>query len=701
MELKTESVVIESSGILQEDSFGISDMGFILHLLRNKIYANIKKAICQEITSNARDAHREVGKNSTPIEISLPTWLDPNYRVRDFGPGISPDRMKNVFIKYAASTKRADNTQTGGFGLGAKTPFGYSDSFIINTYINGIHRSYSAVIDDTRCGKLVLMSESKTKEETGTEIVIPIQPRDFDEFKRETHRACKHWDVKPIIKGGEILFNDFTADKIILEGSEWFITKNGRGDRETRLIVDGIEYPFNLEWLPEKIIPNFGYSTTLYLKFPVGVVSLSANREQVELDDNTKTVVTARLKIVKAELRKRFEDAVKNSKTFLEANVSLHKIHSALNIEMPDDLLWNGVKLYGKHIRLDHGQATVYDRSTKNDSKGNTIVWAKRYNRHASSTFDLNEETVFCLTSVENVSDRGAAAVLKSFPQAKSVTMLRFFEPKEIQEKNIHLLNPVQLTAYYSPRNKVSAGLGRLIFYKFDATYNSWSRSSVDTFEKDPNQKVWCFLTKKGYGRDQRAEGMINNHFVPSETIANFLQVGLKGYSLYGFMQEIPEDKIEEATEGMEKLDEIVKSHIANATMDIGEVIFACNVNSNKIGYLFDSEEHETLIKNIANFRNQNTAIIHYLNEYKTFTDRITELQKYRYLMDLTKGQFQSKKIENKIGEMGAAVLRLYPLLKMMAYDYDKYGYSHRECRHPDVEQIIHYINVVDKADEI
>jgi hypothetical protein len=186
MKLDIETTGLETKGTLTEETFGISDMGFVLELLRNKLYSNIKKAICQEYTCNARDAHRETGNDDEPIKISLPNFFDPNWRCRDFGPGISPDRVSNVFVMYGSSTKRASNVQVGSFGIGAKSALGYSDSFIINTFIDGIHRSYSVVIDDSRCGKMIMLSEGVTTERNGTEIIVPVRPSDFSEFALET-----------------------------------------------------------------------------------------------------------------------------------------------------------------------------------------------------------------------------------------------------------------------------------------------------------------------------------------------------------------------------------------------------------------------------------------------------------------------------------------------------------------------------------
>src|SRR6185369_4300729 len=109
MKLNETKPYLEMSGELEEQFFSIQDQGMIFDILRNKMYSNPILAICREISCNARDAHREVGATEVPVHIHLPNTLEPYYKVKDFGPGISPDRMSNIFIKYTASTKREDN----------------------------------------------------------------------------------------------------------------------------------------------------------------------------------------------------------------------------------------------------------------------------------------------------------------------------------------------------------------------------------------------------------------------------------------------------------------------------------------------------------------------------------------------------------------------------------------------------------------
>ena len=109
----------------------------IVSILRDKLYSNKIAAVCREVASNSRDANREAGNVEVPVIINISNegLLDEGMSIsfKDSGVGISPSRIDNVFLKYGSSTKRDSNSQTGGFGIGAKTPFAYTNEFLIST----------------------------------------------------------------------------------------------------------------------------------------------------------------------------------------------------------------------------------------------------------------------------------------------------------------------------------------------------------------------------------------------------------------------------------------------------------------------------------------------------------------------------------------------------------------------------------------
>lgn len=113
--------VVKTEG-METIKYSIDSESFplLFRMLRDNLYSNKEYSIVREYVSNAIDAHTEAGVD-LPVEVE---WVDENrlmgvdshFVVRDFGVGLSPDRIQNIFGKYLASTKRSDNGQIGGLG---------------------------------------------------------------------------------------------------------------------------------------------------------------------------------------------------------------------------------------------------------------------------------------------------------------------------------------------------------------------------------------------------------------------------------------------------------------------------------------------------------------------------------------------------------------------------------------------------------
>ena len=360
MIITKSAIEIESTGIKKEEFFGIEDYGLIFEILRHKMYSNSIAAICREISCNARDAHREVGKQDIPINISLPTRFDAHFRVRDQGPGITPDRMFTVFLKYASSTKRGDNLQTGGFGLGAKTPFAYSDTFNIVTTTDEVKRTYTAVIDETRIGKLMLISEISTPgEPNGTEIMIPVEQKDFESFKQCVFLSTKHWDIKPIITPSNSIA--YPEIKSMLAGKNWRLIGSDQYYNRTqavKAIVDGIEYPVERHAIEQgcsfgDLFASYG---ELEVIFPNGVLSLAANREQLDFDIKTKLEINKALKEIYRELSGTVQKKIDAASSYKEASKIYFDLCNTLGEKLKPGkkkFYWNSQELFAGNISVD------------------------------------------------------------------------------------------------------------------------------------------------------------------------------------------------------------------------------------------------------------------------------------------------------------------------------------------------------------
>jgi len=137
-EFKQAQVVIGQQ--TKTKGFSVSDDPMLMSILSTGLYQNPLKSMIQEAVFNAWDAHKAAGRTDKPIEI---VFTDDNQLIiSDYGYGIDPDDMYEIYCVYGASTKRDDNDQTGGFGLGCKAPFAYTDSFRVTSSHNGKRHLY-------------------------------------------------------------------------------------------------------------------------------------------------------------------------------------------------------------------------------------------------------------------------------------------------------------------------------------------------------------------------------------------------------------------------------------------------------------------------------------------------------------------------------------------------------------------------------
>lgn len=355
--------------------FGIGNPSIIFNILRSKLYKDPIFAVCREYATNARDAHREVGTPERPIEIQFPSlWNSGQLRIRDFGPGISPDRMSEIFIQFGNSTKRSSNLEHGGFGIGAKVGFAYTDSFTIVTIVDGLKYTYAAYIDETQVGKMDLMGKPvATDEENGTTIIIGLARDDVATFSSYMIKCTKHWDVKPIFHGlnDQYTYPDLTAQ---YEGTGWAFPNANvvAGNRnyyhstyKSYAIVDGIEYeidPSAIKDLTE--VERTLLGTGFFLYYNVGDLVLAASRDNLHYEETTNKMIKDRLAILEKELIEIVQDKIKNAATYPEAVQTYLDVKGVFNranlMDHISDIQWKGHDIRTKLKVSDFGHwATI------------------------------------------------------------------------------------------------------------------------------------------------------------------------------------------------------------------------------------------------------------------------------------------------------------------------------------------------------
>ena len=313
---------LESNAEVESQNFGIGDASVVIEILRNRLYRHKVRTLVQEYISNARDATREINGKQRVI-VSLPTPFAPTFKVRDFGPGVSPKRMSTVFIQYGASTKRDSNNQTGGFGIGAKSAWAYSDSFTITTFIDGIQRQYLAHTGANNSGRLDFLGESPTKEPNGTEIQIPVSPKDTREFVEAAHRAVYFWDKSEVPEfrgddktiGKERVVGELLGNLEVHKELPNYIA-DSYGSMPV-ISIDGIPYITDSS-LVAKIssldkLKQLVRNGRVILHIPNGQVEVSASREEISDSKVTlsalEQIANKSLKEVKAQISTEFAKA--------------------------------------------------------------------------------------------------------------------------------------------------------------------------------------------------------------------------------------------------------------------------------------------------------------------------------------------------------------------------------------------------------
>jgi len=696
MKLNETKPYLESSGELEEHSFAIQDQGMIFDILRNKMYSNCILAICREISCNARDAHREVGTPKVPVHIHLPNNLEPYFKIKDFGPGISPDRMINIFIKYTASTKRSDNVQTGGFGLGAKTPFSYSDTFSIITIHDGTKYNYNCVIDETKIGKIMLTSQSPTKEKNGTEIMIPVLPKDFNDFTTYTEQACRHWEVKPEIKGGTVRWQEST---FILEGDKWAIANShGSGNRNARMIIDGIEYPLDLtslrNYADTKLIDAAQGHFVMY--FGVGELSLSASREAIYLDERTKSIIRDRLEAIRQALRQKAVEKIESFDNLWDANIyyNLELSKAFNNIQFLGQLTWKNLPLTSNgfsvgcsgFLFIKGKYSRKYGTDPSKLSRGSSEYI--RFEKNAViyiNDLSIKEPTPKHLKKAfEDDADLKSAYVICPTDKVTFDILNKRLHLEKMGVKFLSTITKATGRAYTPPAE-------RLLVFKFDRSACAFRQVSYASVDEDKSTKILCELQRDSYNGNRTAllgKGHLDWHAM--KTLMN----KYPNHTFYGVDKGTNPDRIKNDFSDFISAENFIQEKVVdNKAINYVEIKFAITHHNNVDERMLRVKDTmKKLVKDSGSLFFQRQAAHEKIREIAKADKDLLDIYQH------AKGEIDKAQLEGfakanpnlDILKFNKLYNKKYPLLQHIdSYNYDAVA-----------SELASYINLIDKENE-
>ncbi len=303
---------------------------------RDGFYSNKILAPIREYSTNASDAHIEAGISERPIEITLPTAMEPELKIRDFGKGLTIDQLTDIYFKYWKSTKRNTNELNGALGIGCKSFFAYSDVFTVISICDG----YKTVVTGQRNGFADVIYHQQTDEPSGIEIVGPIQSKDIERFVSEALNFFQYWDVKPVLKNvdEEIVKAAFAMmeTKPFLFGDGWSVRPAGYGAGKTVAVMAKVAYTIDWEQVKSSIAPELfnkigGIFTFLQenlttLKFDNGTLAFTPNRESLQYNDVTVNELGKKLTAIYDSLLNLITSKVSDAANLWEAKIRYNMI---------------------------------------------------------------------------------------------------------------------------------------------------------------------------------------------------------------------------------------------------------------------------------------------------------------------------------------------------------------------------------------
>jgi hypothetical protein len=282
--------VLTTRGVSNQHAFTISGDGVahIMGILRDAIYTDRILAVLREYGANAWDAHRSSGQADRPIEIHVPTHMDPELRIRDYGPGLSQDQMFQNFAAYGASTKRDSNSAVGMLGIGSKSGFSYADIFIVISWYGGKRTTYIAALDESDQGTLnVVDSRDCGDAESGLEVRLSVKPQDVKEFTEKAERLYSFFEPRPKI--------NVTLTDLLYPKSESPLGYFAAGSGGWKALMGCVPYRIDMEQVRYHVPSALFRGFSGLVHFEIGEVDINASREELKYSERTKRVLGKRI----------------------------------------------------------------------------------------------------------------------------------------------------------------------------------------------------------------------------------------------------------------------------------------------------------------------------------------------------------------------------------------------------------------------
>lgn len=288
------------------------------YFMRDKIYSDKVLAVVREYISNAVDEHVKY-KVDKPVNVFIEK-RDGSYvwGVRDYAKGLSEHDVRNIFAVYFESTKSGENDSIGGFGIGGKAAFCYSDTYYVVSHFEGTKTTYICTLGTSKAGIPVgeiYKTHEEPTTETGIEVSVDVKDGDTFKFGVKTRQFVETFN-------SPVTFNDQRENTSYVPATpvetktigDYTISAYEHGDlvdrsthKNPHIRMGGViyEYDYSLRCNSNRII---------VIDVPIGRLTLPISREKIETTDNN------------SEEFKKIDDFIRQVETEEGANLTVPKL---------------------------------------------------------------------------------------------------------------------------------------------------------------------------------------------------------------------------------------------------------------------------------------------------------------------------------------------------------------------------------------
>jgi len=457
MKIDADVQDIHSRGVAEKTDYKIAQTSKVMNMLSDMLYKDKIRAVIRELSTNAWDSHVMAKNTSKAPQIHLPNRSDSEFRIRDFGTGLSKVDLKTMYTTYGESNKNHSNDFNGCMGIGSKSPFAYAKSFTTTSYYNGKKYVYVNAKDERDMPTLQLLDESDTTEPNGLEISVAVQSKDIAEFGQKAPRVLQWMPVEFGVKGGENPYSHKAGSRrYSLEGKGWKL----RSDTETSCAIMGyVEYPietehfFDIKEQPKgrqrdndwyKHYKEMDYSSGrnhsaytkllnlgLELHFEIGEVEMDISREGLQYTDKTIEHIQDRLHLVLMEISAKLSEKFKKCSCMWDARI----LHNEL---LRGEL--SGVRDLLCLTRLQWRGKTIPDNAINSDSLPDELKISTFSTSYRSANVSRQDNVGYIqvnenVTFYENDMKIGNyAACARAMEAGKQLYLVKFVDDKMKKE---------------------------------------------------------------------------------------------------------------------------------------------------------------------------------------------------------------------------------------------------------------------------